>query len=252
MRKTRRRPIFDDRSRLLDRFGLLLAVTVTSIVILSLVDIGPRVSGASSRWEATLASVLVGTTLLLALRASGLTRRLQRVADLVVLIGVSGVGFLAIMATFTDAVPSATTSAPILVVVLAIVAPMAIIRRLVQHREVTRGTLLGAISGYLLLPIAFFYLFLASATITRTPFFDGPQPTTSYMYFSLTTITTTGYGDLTATAPFARLLAMAEAVTGQVYLVTFVAMLVGLFAANRMAGRPAVDPDPDQPFDDAS
>lgn len=40
---------------------------------------------------------------------------------------------------------------------------------------------------------------------------------------------------------------MAEAVTGQVLLVTFVAMLVGLFAANRIAGRPAVasDPKPD-------
>lgn len=250
MGKPRRRPIFDDRSRLLDRFGLLLAVTVGSIVILSLVDIGPRASGESSRWEIALASVLVGATLLLALRASGLTRRLQRVADLIVLIMVSSVGFLAVVSSFTDIAPAPTTAAPILVVLVAIVAPMAIIRRLVQHREVTRGTLLGAISGYLLLPIAFFYVFLASATITRTPFFDSAQPTTSYMYFSLTTITTTGYGDLTAASAFGRLLAMAEAVTGQVYLVTFVAMLVGLFAANRMAGRPAVAEPPQPPTGD--
>jgi hypothetical protein len=250
MGESRRRPIFDDRSRLLDRFGLLLAVTAGSIVILSLVDIGPRASGASSRWETTLASVLVGVTLLLALRASGLTRRLQRVADLVVLITVSSVGFLAIVSTFTDVVPAPTTAAPILVVVLAIVAPMAIIRRLVQHREVTRGTLLGAISGYLLLPIAFFYVFIATTTAAQAPFFGEAQPTTSYMYFSLTTITTTGYGDLTAASEFGRLLAMAEAVTGQVYLVTFVAMLVGLFAANRMAGRPAVADEPQPPADE--
>ena len=74
------------------------------------------------------------------------------------------------------------------------------------------------------------------------------------MYFSLSTITTTGYGDLTAASPFGRLLAMAEAVTGQVYLVTFVAMLVGLFAANRIAGRPAVadGPEPAPPTDDPS
>ena len=64
MRKPKRRPIFDDQSRLLDRFGLLLVVTVASIVILSLVDIGPRANGASSRWETALASVLVGTTLI--------------------------------------------------------------------------------------------------------------------------------------------------------------------------------------------
>lgn len=245
MSKPRRRPIFDDKSRLLDRFGLLLAVTFGSIVILSLVDIGPRASGASSRWETTLASVLVGTTLLLALRASGLTRRLQRVADLVVLITVSSVGFLAIVSTFTEDVPAPSTAAPLIMVVLAIVAPMAVIRRLVQHREVTRGTLLGAISGYLLLPIAFFYLFLATTTATQAPFFGEAQPTTTYMYFSLTTITTTGYGDFTAASEFGRMLAVGEALTGQVYLVTFVAMLVGLFAANRIAGRPAVAPGPE-------
>jgi hypothetical protein len=247
VKKPRRRPIFDDKSRLLDRFGLLLVVTVASIVILMLVDIGPRANGAASRWETALASVLVGTTLLLALRASGLTRRLQRAADLVVILVVSGVSILALMATFTDQVPAPTTAAPSLVVVLAIVAPMAIIRRLVQHREVTRGTLLGAISGYLLLPIAFFYMFLTSTSLTQAPFFGASEPTTTYMYFSLATVTTTGYGDFTAAAPLGRLLAMAEAVTGQVYLVTFVAMLVGLFAANRMAGRPTVLDEPQQP-----
>jgi len=242
--------LFDDKSRLLDRFGLLLVVTVASIVILSLIDIGPKANDASSRWESALASLLVGATLLLALRASGLSKRPQRIADLVVIMVVSSVSFLAFVTTFTDMAPEPTSAAPLLVVLLAIVAPMAIIRRLVQHREVTRGTLLGAISGYLLLPIAFFYVFIASATLTRVPFFGDPQPTTSYMYFSLTTITTTGYGDLTAELPFGRLLAMAEAVTGQVYLVTFVAMLVGLFAANRMAGRPTVLDQPQQPTDD--
>jgi Ion channel len=250
VKQPKRRPLFDDKSRLLDRFGMLLVVTVLSIVILMLVDIGPRVSGTSGRWQSALASILVGATLLLALRASGLSRRPQRIADLIVIIVVSSVSFLAVVTTFTDQVPAPTSAAPLLVVLLAIVAPMAIIRRLVQHREVTRGTLLGAISGYLLLPIAFFYAFIASATLTRTPFFGDPQPTTSYMYFSLTTVTTTGYGDLTAASPFGRLLAMAEAVTGQVYLVTFVAMLVGLFAANRMAGRPAVSDEPQPPSAD--
>jgi voltage-gated potassium channel Kch len=50
------------------------------------------------------------------------------------------------------------------------------------------------------------------------------------MYFSLTTITTVGYGDLTAQTHLGRLLANSEAVIGQVYLVTFVAMIVGLRA----------------------
>ncbi len=236
MKKPTRKPIFDDRSRFLDRFGTLLAVTAGSIVVLSLVDIGPTGDAAAARWASTVASALVGTTLLLALRASGLTHRLQRIADLVVILLVVGVAVLALGATFLDSVMPSTTAAPWAVVLLAFAAPMAVVRRLVQHREVTRGTLLGAVSGYLLLPIAFFYAFVAS-TAWESPFFSTPQPSTTYMYFSLSTITTTGYGDMTASHPFGRLLAMAEAVTGQVYLVTFVAMLVGLFAASRLAGR---------------
>lgn len=235
-RKLKRRPIFDDNSRFLDRFGLLLLVTVGSIVILMLVDIGPRVTFASGRWESALATVLVGSTLLLALRASGLALRLQRVADVVVIVVVASVVVLAVVATFSEQVPPPTRATPPLVVILAVAAPIAVIRRLAQHEEVVRGTLLGAISGYLLIPIAFFYLFLTYATFDGRPFFGDPQPTTSYMYFSLTTITTTGYGDLTAQGDGARLLAMGEAVIGQIYMVTFVAMLVGLFIAGRKGG----------------
>ena len=52
--------------------------------------------------------------------------------------------------------------------------------------------------------------------------------TTSFMYFSLVSITTVGYGDLAAATDLGRLLAASEALVGQVYLVTFVAMIVGL------------------------
>lgn len=244
MKKPHRQPVFDDKSRLLDRFGLLLVVSAASIVLLMLVDIGPRVNVASGRWLAMLATVMVGATLLLALRASGLNRRLQHVADFIVGIVVLSIGFLAVVATFGGTLADPSKTAPPLVVVLAVLAPLAVIRRLIQHRQVTRGTLLGAISGYLLIPIAFFYLFLSATSLTQAPFFGSPQPTTTYMYFSLTTITTTGYGDFTAASDLGRLLAMAEAVCGQMYLVTFVAMLVGLFIAGRGTMRAVSKPAP--------
>jgi len=50
------------------------------------------------------------------------------------------------------------------------------------------------------------------------------------MYFSLVTVTTLGYGDLAAATNLGRLLSTTGAVIGQVYLVTFVAMLVALLA----------------------
>jgi hypothetical protein len=107
---------------------------------------------------------------------------------------------------------------------------VAVAGRLLRHREVTNATLLGAIAAYLLIPLAFFELFVALDTWTGQPFFGEPQPSPSYMYFSLTTVTTVGYGDLTPASDLARLAANAEAVIGQVYLVTFVAMIVGLRA----------------------
>jgi carbon starvation protein CstA len=80
------------------------------------------------------------------------------------------------------------------------------------------------------------YVFTTVNAFQTTPFFGREEPTTSFMYFSLTTLTTVGYGDLAAVTPIARLLATSEAVIGQVYLVTFVAMLVALFAS-RFVGR---------------
>jgi len=121
--------------------------------------------------------------------------------------------------------------------VLAALAPIVIVRRLIHHRTVTTGTLLGAISAFLLIPIAFCYAFLSIDAAQATPFFGQAQPSTSFMYFSLSTLTTVGYGDLAAVTPLARLVATAEAVSGQVYLVTFVAMLVGLRAQAWAAGR---------------
>ncbi len=46
------------------------------------------------------------------------------------------------------------------------------------------------------------------------------------LYFSFTTLTTLGYGDLTPAGDVGRMLAITEALIGQVYLVTIVALIV--------------------------
>jgi hypothetical protein len=121
-------------------------------------------------------------------------------------------------------------------VAVAIVTPIAVIRRLVRDRRVGPGTLRGAIAAFLLIAVAFTYVFSFIAETQSEPFFastDDPS-TTSYMYFSLSTITTLGY-DLVAQTNLGGLMATTEAVLGQVYLVTFVAMLVGLLIQQREA-----------------
>jgi hypothetical protein len=61
----------------------------------------------------------------------------------------------------------------------------------------------------------------------------GPQEVGTMLYFSLTTLTTTGYGDIVAVDPVARSLANLETVIGQFFLAITVARLVTLEVADR-------------------
>lgn len=231
--------LFDDRSKYLDRFGLLLAVTAASVGALSLVDFNAPPGDLDAELGSLTATVLVGAAFLLALRASGVTGLWRRYADVFIGAIVVAAVVLLVVSQVTETPRSLigplVTSRPFVLVTLSALAPVVVVRRLLHHRQVTRSTLLAAISAYLLLPLAFYYAFLAVDARQATPFFGHSEPTTSFMYFSLTTLTTLGYGDLAAVTPLGRTLATVEAVVGQVYLVTLVALLVGLYAQRRRA-----------------
>jgi hypothetical protein len=226
--------LFDDRSRHLDRFGPLLALTVATIATGGLLDL--RYDGSDLRHALVsfLVTVTAAATLLLAARAAGLSRRWRISVDVVMGIGVLAALLLVMLVIATGDGPEfGREVGPSLVwLVLAVLAPPAVIGRLLRHRSVTGRTLQGAVVGYLLLAVAYFFVFLTIDRYQTEPFFAGAdrelEPTSSYMYFSLTTITTLGFGDLAPLTPLGRLAATSEALIGQVYLVTFVAMLVGL------------------------
>jgi Ion channel len=61
----------------------------------------------------------------------------------------------------------------------------------------------------------------------------GAEEVGTMLYFSLTTLTTTGYGDIVAVDPFARSLANLESVLGQFFLAITVTRLVTLELADR-------------------
>jgi len=219
---------FDDRSRGLDRFGLVLALTACSVVGLALVDINGTEYTTVQQLGALLAAAVVGLTLITALRASGLARRRQVFVDVLVLLVVVGYVF-SLLGSRTPQGQAGRGVSTILVA-LSVAAPVVIVMRLVRHRDITLQTILGAISAYLLIGVAYFYVYLAVGG-WQGQFFADKQPSSTYMYFSLTTLTTVGYGDFTATTKLGRLLANSEAVIGQVYLVTFVAFIVSLGAS---------------------
>lgn len=228
----RRQPMADDDpridpgSRWIDRFGVLLALTAVTVALLSLVDLRSSAVGPSAELAGLSTTLAVGATLALALRASGLRARWRRWAYVLVGVLVAASLVVVLIVDTSDSV----TAAPPLLLVLAALAPVVVARRLVHHRVVTLATLLGAVAAYLLIGLAYYYAFLTVENYSGEPFFGSEEPTTAFMYFSLTTITTLGYGDLSAVSPLGRLLATSEAIVGQVYLVVFVALIVSLAA----------------------
>jgi hypothetical protein len=221
-----RRPVFDEESRFLDRFGLLLLLTVASITMLSLADLNEATSNRTQQAASVMTALLTAAALLVALRAAGLSRRWQRPVDAVVAIGV--IASVILIVEGIGIKNDGADSAPYFTMIVALLAPVVVVRRLLTHRRVRRATLLGAVSAYLLIPVAFFYVFVTIDRLQVEPFFGQAESTASFMYFSLTTLTTVGYGDLVAVAQPGRLFANAEAVIGQIYLVTFVGLLIGI------------------------
>jgi hypothetical protein len=121
-----------------------------------------------------------------------------------------------------------------LAVVLA-VAIVTVVRRVLLHPVVTVQTIFGALSAYLLIGFLYAALFAAVAHFQRSALFIGGQPanSTTIQYFSFITMSTVGYGDFTAAGEPARTLAVLDALTGQIFLVTLVARLVSSFGTSR-------------------
>ena len=90
--------------------------------------------------------------------------------------------------------------------------------------------MLGALAIYLLLGLAYAYLFpLIGGTDRRSRSSSRRRRRMpiDYVYFSYMTLTTVGYGDFTAATSVGRMVAVSEALIGQLYLVSAVALLVG-------------------------
>ena len=212
----------EQRDPFVDRFGLVLVVVVVTIALLLLVDVSRRFGDTTAAEVAVTA--LTGASLVLSLLAAGGGRLVVRIAGAVVLLSVGG----ALVSMFTD---SSSTFYGSLWFVLVVATPFIVLRRILTHDTVTIATLLGATSVYLLIGMMFMYLFLAVDRFGAGSFFGEPEASTGFMYFSLVTITTLGYGDLAPATDVGRAAAAGAAVLGQIYLVFIVARLVALYTA---------------------
>jgi hypothetical protein len=99
--------------------------------------------------------------------------------------------------------------------------------------RITYHRVIGAVLLYLTIGIVFVALFtlvgaLAPGSFTGLRVHDRVSLPPDLVYFSFTTLTTTGYGDIVPVHPFARSLSNLEAILGQLYPATLLARMVSL------------------------
>jgi Ion channel len=216
------------------RYGVVLGLLAVTYVFMA--------SGPTGTWVPFVAVVLQGLTLLAALAASGAPRRLWRIAVAVVVIGV-----ISATTVWLGGGDGATGILFVLNALLVAGAPVVIARALVRRRVIDLQTVMGALCIYVLLGMLWAFVFGSIGEFSSGPFFAQQATATvaDYLYFSFVTLTTVGYGDLTAALSLGRAVAVLEALVGQLYLVTVVALVVSRIGrSQRLLGRHEHDDRP--------
>jgi hypothetical protein len=209
---------FRERFLAPDRYGLLLLMILVAILA-SAVFTGRK-------WGGVITAALLGGTLLYAMKTSRIGHRLRRIAYMVVPVLVAS----AILAVIVGG-----RLVPIVIAILVLAAIASIMTRARVHTTITVNTVFGALCLYLMIGLFYSALYPTIAQITGNPFFAqaGTRGSVDYMYFSYVTMSTVGYGDLTAAGNVGKMLAVSEALIGQMFLVTVVALVVSNIGRSR-------------------
>ncbi|MGD9735403.1 MAG: potassium channel family protein [Solirubrobacterales bacterium] len=201
-----------------DAFGLVLLLVLLTYVLTSL--LGER------GWDAVVICVTTGVTSIVALISAHAHRRLVRAA-----VWISALTVLLAAVAAASGAQLWLNVANAIQVLLLTVAMGTVLRRVVANAGADSRTILGAISVYTVLGLLFTFLYAFVARVQSGPFFEGhPHPEGSdFLFFSYTTLTTTGFGDLVPGGQPGRMLTGLEMMIGQIFLVTLVAGLVSLW-----------------------
>ncbi len=111
-------------------------------------------------------------------------------------------------------------------------------RTIFSVKKVNGDTIKGGIAVFFLIGTFWALIYNIVYVFDPNAFSKSIEPINlldSMLYFSFTTLTTLGYGDITPVSNIARTLANLEAITGMMYPCIFIARLVGLYTAQEMS-----------------
>jgi hypothetical protein len=123
-------------------------------------------------------------------------------------------------------------------IILLLVLAVLVLLQVFKEGPVTSHRIQGAIVVYLLIGLAWAAAYelvhhVLPGSFNLPPSVSALGPEHGLLYFSFVTLTTLGYGDIAPHHPVARSLAVAEALTGQLYLTILIARLVSMQLESR-------------------
>jgi hypothetical protein len=198
-----------------DSYGLvLLLIAVTYALSVSV----------TSRWAASVTLAIQVLTVWLALRTSDARRGFRVVAAILLVLSALIVVVNLLPGHFSDD----HALVPLAAGALYLIAPISIVRHLALRRVIDLETFLGSVAAYLFIGMSFAFLYATLAVIQSGSFFgaQGDGKLSQDLFFSFTTLTTTGYGNLVPASNPGQTLAVAEMLLGQLFLITAVAKVV--------------------------
>jgi hypothetical protein len=205
-------------SRMRERYGLLLASLVVLFLVQGIAPGGP--------WQEVLITALSASTLVLALQAGEVSLPIVRLAIVAGAILVATVAALAL--TSTTNTGAARLASGLLIAVAPPAIAIGVLRGLRARGRTTVQAVLGVLCLYLMIGLFCAFAYGTIDNLGGAPVFanDVAATTAHCLYFSFTTLTTVGYGDVLTRSDLGHTLAVSEALVGQIYLVTVVALLV--------------------------
>ena len=211
------------------RFGPVLLLIVLAVAFTLAAP-----SGDGGRFVTVVLQASVLVAAVVASRAHPWVVRLSVVGALVGVAGCAGALFGS--GKFGNA------SAALVALLYLLLTPLALVNGLrKQFRDVgavTLETAFGVLCLYLLIGLIFGVAFEAINQLDNSGLFNVANAgRDEALYFSYTTLTTVGYGDVVAVTDLGRSLAITEALIGQLYLVTVVALIISNLRPSRARAR---------------
>jgi hypothetical protein len=204
-----------ERMRATHSYWAVLGAIFVGFFLAALLPDGP--------WATSLIVLVLSVTLLIAIWTAGWSMT-ERVVPFVI---ATAAGVAATINFFWQS-ETLTVALGLVAGVLTVTIAFVIAAGAVAQNQVNSRSVAGAICVYMLFGILFMFLYGVLATLDHSPFFaqgtDGTRPIR--LYFSFVTLATLGYGDYTPAGNLAHALAVLEALIGQLYLVTVVAVVV--------------------------